>query len=141
MKKFLHNVAARFKSMREGRTETQYEVVWNENDVQVKWLTLENDTGSISFEWDSVLSVDTFKRDHFSVDYICLAFETADRRIEVNEDMKGWNNFLDAVQTNLAGFPPQEMWLNRVMFPAFETNHTKLWEQRTAEHACARDAQ
>lgn len=71
MKKFLHNVAARFKSMREGRTETQYEVVWNENNINVKWLTLENETGSLSFLWESVISVDTcqrsFKSEPFSV--------------------------------------------------------------------------
>jgi hypothetical protein len=110
MKKFLHNFVARFKSMREGRTETQYEVVWNENKVHVQWLTLENEIGSLSFSWDSVLSVDTFKRDHFSADSICLALQTADGWIEVNEDMKGWNNFVEAVQTNLERFPSRDSW-------------------------------
>jgi hypothetical protein len=140
MKKFLHNVAARFKSMRERRSETQYEVEWNENNVNVKWLTLENETGSLSFSWDSVISVDTFKRDHFSVDCICLTFQTDDGWIEVNKDMKGWNNFLDAVQAKLLGFPLREMWYTKVMLPAFNTNHSRLWERRTTEQPAASDA-
>src|SRR5580658_3725667 len=99
MKKFLHNVAERIKRMRQGRTKTQYRVVWDQENVRVEWLTLENDSGSISFSWDKVLTVETFKRDLFSVDCICLAFETPNGWIEVNEDMKGWRDFLSEVET------------------------------------------
>jgi hypothetical protein len=127
MKGFLHNVVERIKSRREGRTATEYRIIWNEENVRVEWLTLENDTGSLSFSWDSVLAVDTFKRDFFSVDCVCLAFETPDGWIEVNEEMQGWGDFLTAVESHLAGFPPQKNWWHDVVLPPFATNHARLW--------------
>ena len=133
MKKFLHNVAERFKSMRQRRAGTEYEVVWDESDVRVQWLTMENETGSVSFPWESVSAVDTFKRDLLTVDCICLAFETPEGWIEVNEEMKGWGGFLEAVESSLRGFPSQEKWWRRVMIPAFETNHSRLWTKREGE--------
>jgi hypothetical protein len=63
---------------------------------------MENSTGSVSFAWDTVAAVDTFKRDLFSVDCICLAFETTEGWIEVNEDMQGWGDFLAMVESSLA---------------------------------------
>jgi hypothetical protein len=127
MKKFLHDVAERIKSMREGRASTEYRISWDEKTVRVEWLTLENDTGSLSFSWDSVLAVDTFKRDFLTADCICLAFETNDGWIEVNEDMKGWSNFIPALESCLPGFPPQKIWLHDVALPAFATKHARLW--------------
>ncbi len=90
---------------------------------------MENETGCIAFLWNSVLAVETFKRDQFTVDCICLAFETKDGWIEVNEDMKGWGDFLSAVESHLAGFPPQANWFLNTMFPAFATNHARLWNK------------
>ena len=127
MEKFLHNVAERIKSRREGRTSTEYRLSWDERNVNVEWLTLENETGSLTFSWDSVLAVDTFKRDFFTVDCICLAFETKDGWIEVNEDMKGWGDFLPAVASRLTGFPEQGKWWREVMLPPFATKHARLW--------------
>ena len=40
MKKFLHAVVVRLKSTYEGRAETQYEIVWNEIDLQVERRTV-----------------------------------------------------------------------------------------------------
>ncbi len=130
MKKFLHNVAERIKSMREGRRDTQYQILCDGSAVRVSWLTMENTQGSVSFSWDTVQAVDTFKRDLFSVDCICLAFETAEGWIEVNEDMKGWRDFLAVVESLLPGFPPLSSWYGKVMLPPFETNHARLWERK-----------
>lgn len=127
MKKYLHNVAERIKSRLHGRTKTQYEIEWHQEDVQIKWLTIENEAGSFSFLWDSVLAVDTFKRDYGTTDCICLAFETPDGWFEVNEEMKGWSEFLDVVESRLVGFPPFKSWWRKVAFPAFEANHERLW--------------
>lgn len=129
MKKFLYDAAERLRSKRDGRTETQYEIVWNESDVRVEWVTMENETGLVSFRWDTVSAVDTFKRDLFNVDCICLAFETPDGWIEVNDDMRGWGEFLIAVEAALHGFPPQAKWWQKVMIPAFATNHQRLWTE------------
>jgi hypothetical protein len=127
MKKFLHNVAERIKSMHQGRTETLYEIAWGEEAVKVKWLTMENVAGCVSFSWQEVLAVDTFKRDYFTVDCTCLAFQIPEGWIEVHEEMKGWADFLAAIESHLSGFPPKENWLRKVMIPAFEMNHARLW--------------
>ena len=107
MKRFLHNVVERIKSLRDGRHDTVYELSWDDSAVGLHWRTMENETGSISFQWSSVSAVDTYKRDYFQVDCICLAFETPTGWIEVNEDMKGWGEFLKAVESSLDGFPSQ----------------------------------
>ena len=63
-----------------------YEIEWDEDPVRVKWTNGRNETGSVSFPWSDVSTVDTFKRDYFTVDCICLAFETPDGWFEVNEE-------------------------------------------------------
>jgi hypothetical protein len=134
MWKFLHNAAERIRSRRQGRTGTGWQIVWNDAAVQVKWLTLENDAGSVSFSWDSVLAVDTFKRDLFAVDCFYLAFQLPGGWMEVNEEMKGWADFLTTVGSRLPGFPPLESWLWKVSDPAFKSNRTRLWTKETGAH-------
>jgi hypothetical protein len=94
---------------------------------------MENDTGEASFRWDVVTTVKTFKRDYFAVDCICLAFETPDGWIEVNEDMKPFGPFLDAVECYLPGFPRQKDWWRQVMLPAFASNERELWKRNKPE--------
>jgi len=127
MRKILHNVVEGIRSRRQGRTTTEYEILWDNDTVLVNWLTLENETGSVSFLWDSILVVETFKRDQFMVDCICLAFEIQEGWIEVHENMKGWANFLEALEQRLSGFPKKENWMRKVAFPPFVTNQTRLW--------------
>ncbi|MBN2473827.1 MAG: hypothetical protein JXB62_04425 [Pirellulales bacterium] len=128
MKRFLHNVAEFFRSLGKD-VEHPHEIVLNQDSVCVKWINGRNETESASFQWRDVLMVDTFKRDYLTVDCICLAFETPDGWIEVNEDMKGWPEFLQAVEPNLPGFPSQEKWWHEVMIPVFEINHSTLWKR------------
>ena len=137
-------------------------IVCDGSEVCVSWLAMENTKGSVFFSWDTVGAVDTFgslsfpwdtvgaddtfKRDLFSGDCICLAFETAEGWIEVNEDMTGWRDFLAMVEFSLPEFPALESWYGKVMLPPFETNHARLWERtpgaqnrkRNAENAGAR---
>ena len=132
MKKFLHNVAEFFKGLKRpsGRP---YDVVWDVESVRVSWIKGGNKIESGSFSWSDVSAVDTYKWDLWGFDCICLAFETPDGCIEVGEDMKGWDKFLDAVETALPSFPDQEKWWKKVAFPAFEENHTRLWTRRCYE--------
>jgi hypothetical protein len=136
MKNFLNIIMARFRRYRQG---PQYEVWWNEREVHVQWQNPENKSKLVSFQWDSVLAVETFKRDLLTVDCICLAFQTNQGWIEINEDMKGWENLLDAVKDKLPGFPSREKWWDKVMLPPFATNHLKLWNQRTAKQVVGTD--
>lgn len=129
MKRFLRKVREWIKSRRQGRTRTGYEIVTDDAGCRVKWLTIENETGGVSFRWDAVISVKTFKRDLFAVDCICLAFETPEGWFEVNEDMQPFGAFLEVVERNLPGFPPQKDWWMQVMLPAFAPNERELWRR------------
>ncbi|MBM3860037.1 MAG: hypothetical protein FJ395_10345 [Verrucomicrobia bacterium] len=129
MNAFLHNIRERIKSRLEGRTRTVYEVSTDDTGVRIKWLTIENTTGEAGFRWDAVTTVRAFKRDYFPVDCICLAFETPNGWFEVNEDMKPFGPFLDAVERYLPGFPPQKDWWRQVMHPAFAPNERELWKR------------
>ena len=129
MKRFWNNVRERIKSRWQGRTGTVYQVATDETGCRVKWLTMENETGEDSFRWEVVISVKTFKRDQFNVDCICLAFETPEGWFEVNEDMKPFGPFLEAVERHLPGFPPQKEWWMQVMKPAFAPNERELWKK------------
>jgi hypothetical protein len=125
MGRFLHNVFQRIKSR--GATRTEYRITWDHKVVRVEWLPLENETGSLPFEWDGVMEVESYKRDLFTIDCICLAFRTQEGWVEVNEDMPGWRGFLGALQDRLPGFPALEEWYGKAMLPAFRTNRATLW--------------
>ncbi len=135
MNRFLHNVQEQVKSRWQGRTATRYEIRTDAVGVHVQWLTLANETGELAFRWDAVQSVRTFKRDCFSVDCICLAFETPEGWIEVTEEMNAFGSFTEAVERNLPGFPPQPDWWPQVMFPAFATNERELWTKAAKTNA------
>ncbi|MBA4388876.1 MAG: hypothetical protein C0404_12910 [Verrucomicrobia bacterium] len=132
MKRFLHDVRERVKSMMQGRHNTVYSLETDDIGVRIKSLTMENEAGEVTFRWDAVTAVKTYKLDLFSVDCICLAFETSDGWIEVNEDMKPFGPFLEALERHLPGFPPQKDWWQQVMLPAFAPNERELWKKRFA---------
>ena len=129
MKKLLHNIIERIKSRLDGRTETEYHIVADDKSVRLDWLTIENERGSLEFLWESVIKVVTFKLDLFCVDCICLAFETPEQCIELNELMHGWDYFLSQLEPNLPGFPSQKGWWWEVMAPAFASNEKELWRK------------
>jgi len=130
MNNLLHNISECCKRCFQ---KTQYKIIWDEHDVQVKSLAWKNRAYVVSFSWDSVLAVDSFKRDLFIVDCICLAFQTDDGWSEINEDMEGWDGFLKSAELKLPGFPPFGNWWVKVMLPPFETSHSRLWTRKAAE--------
>lgn len=79
------------------------------------------------------MTVRAFNRDQFSVDCICLAFETVDGWTEVNEDMKGFGGCLDAVEAALPGFPAKKDWWWEVMLPPFAPNERDLWKRENTD--------
>jgi hypothetical protein len=132
MNKFLHNVVEFFKGLRRP-AERSYEIVWDLESVDVSWTNSRHEAGSVSFSWSDVSAVNTYKWDLWGFDCICLAFETPDGCIEVGEDMKGWDKFLDAVESALPGFPGQEKWWKKVAYPPFEENLARLWTRKCYE--------
>lgn len=127
LKKYLHNVAERNKSMREGRYGTQYEIICDEEQVRLNWLTVENETGTDSFSWGSVVTINACQQDLFAVDQICIELEFKDHYFTLHENMKGWKEFLDAVEAKFPGFPTRDGWITKIMKPAFARNYTRLW--------------
>ena len=115
--------------MREGRTATEFEIVVDHENLTVHWRTIENKEGWDSFQWRSVLMVEAFKRDLWTVDCICLAFQTPEGWHEVNEGMKGWNELLMSIEKMLNGFPKFEEWFISTGFPPFATNRMTLWRR------------
>ena len=79
--------------------------------------------------WSEVAKVSAYKRDLFTVDQICLLFETARGPLEVNDDMMGWTELLEALPDRLPGFPPVSSWFSGVAYPAFVENCRVLYER------------
>ncbi|MGJ3648788.1 hypothetical protein ACLB0R_09980 [Sphingomonas sp. GlSt437] len=87
---------------------------------------LRKGTQSMAIAWRDIVRVVAFKRDMMTVDRMCLAFETADFAIEVDEEMPGYLDFTEAMNRALSISPE---WMLRVMFPAFATNMETIFER------------
>lgn len=81
------------------------------------------------FSWPEVVTIQTYKRDLFTVDELRLVFHTDLGRFDLGEDQKGFSELADAMMrvfpTSAAG------WLQAVVAPAFVTNLQTIY-QRTA---------
>lgn len=131
MKRIIHNVIQRIKSMREGRSETTYQLCFDDSGLQLHWLTMENDVGEDSIRWQDIVAAKVFKRDLFSHDCVCMAFqETNGEWFEINEDAKGWSDLLPELPRFLGGCVPHGEWLNKVTFPAFAPNETEIYRRK-----------
>lgn len=84
---------------------------------------------SVEVNWDDVNEIAAFKRDLFTVDMICLAIGCCDFAIEVNEEMAGWQDFVQKLPDNLPGCKSFPEWFLEVAFPAFETNTTVIFKR------------
>jgi hypothetical protein len=80
-------------------------------------------------QWQNVNGVVACKRDLITSDLICVGFSSPDGGIEVNEEMKGWQAFVEVLPTHLPGVPPYAEWWARVAQPPFATNATKLFSR------------
>ncbi len=94
--------------------------------TQRKWRTEQ----SVVIRWDEIQTVTVFKRDLFTVDCICLfAARNDDSGIELDEEMCGWQEFVDAMPTYLRGCMKWEDWFLALAFPAFATNTTQIYSR------------
>ncbi|MFT3683723.1 MAG: hypothetical protein QM783_02155 [Phycisphaerales bacterium] len=82
-----------------------------------------------SFTWGSVESVRAWKQDCFGVDRIWIGFDVPGREepVCVHEECEGYQELLAEIEKRCPGSTPE--WLRTVMFPAFATNHTLVWER------------
>ena len=80
--------------------------------------------------WDDVAVVRAFKRDEITTDLIYLALTMRDgSEFLAYEDTPGWEDFLEAAEAALPGFPRATEWMPQVARPAFERNEKILFER------------
>ncbi|HTB83348.1 MAG TPA: hypothetical protein VK742_06815 [Candidatus Sulfotelmatobacter sp.] len=80
--------------------------------------------------WNEIVQATAFKRDLFTVDCICLLIKNRDsKELELNEDMKGWPEFIESLEKFLPKSKPFSEWLFQVASPAFEANPTEIFSK------------
>jgi len=78
--------------------------------------------------WSDVCRATAFKRDHWTVDCICLFFARDDGTgVEVDEDMARWKSFAQALPQHLPGCRPWSDWWGAVALPPFATNEIHVF--------------
>jgi len=129
-KQFIELVQQRYKSHRDGRRPTVYEILHDADHLSVSWLTGKNKSGNRSLQWDDVVLLTAFKRDLYVVDRICLEIELKDgESIEVDEEMKSWDSLVQKLPEYLPGCKRFGEWFGVVAFPAFALNETRIFER------------
>jgi hypothetical protein len=92
------------------------------------------DVSPVGMKWTDVQRVIAFKEDWLTVDCICLAFvDRDDHAIQVHEEMKGWQELVEALPESLPGCKPWSEWFTEVSFPAFATNLIQLFDRGKTE--------
>lgn len=77
-------------------------------------------------QWLDIKEVVVFKRDLVTTDLVCLEIITSAGIVyEFNEDVPGFEVWIDEMQRSLPGF--DSSWRERVIKPAFATNRTVVF--------------
>lgn len=84
----------------------------------------------VTVSWDAVTDATAYKRDLWSTDQVCIAFNLLDGTVtEAHEEMKGWLDLCSAMPECLPGAPRWEEWFMNITTPAFEANMTPLFHR------------
>jgi hypothetical protein len=67
-----------------------------------------------------------FKRDLYTFDMVCIAFEMRDTTVEINEEMDGYDSVIATLPKHFSGLEAE--WWAKVVFPPVATNWTTIWE-------------
>lgn len=80
------------------------------------------------YQWTDISVLIGYKKDLYIVDNICLDIFTIDGKgFSINEDTKGWYQFVKHSKEHLAEIP--ENWEIEIAAPAFETKLTLLYDK------------
>jgi hypothetical protein len=94
-----------------------------------------------ALQWTEVSRVSAYKRDLFRVDLICLLFSRSERRgIEVDEEMKGWRDFVEALPKRLPRCKKRAEWLLPIATPAFAINPMEIYSRSPHKPTSGRPA-
>ena len=91
-----------------------------------------DDQPAWTFQWTEVTRIDTYKRDLFAVDMICLDFMVATRQLTFSTDdqMQGFDLLCRQLRHVFPSIAPD--WWLQVAFPAFAIRHSVLYEAPAA---------
>jgi len=90
----------------------------------------------IFMTWTEISRIAAFKRDLFATDCVCMMIlRQDDIGIEVNEEMKGWSEFTQALPTYLPGCKSWSDWFIAITIPAFATNETEIFSRHAEQEA------
>jgi len=113
-----------------GRPEIIYSVCFDDDGVVLKITPCDDVRRIERISWDEVRFIYAYKNDCFAYDQIRL--ELVDARgngVMVTEEMRGWNELVQALPEKLPGCQKFEDWFSVVAFPAFQQNMTLLYER------------
>ena len=122
-------LAKKIEAQKSKPGDYKFEIASDERGFAV--ISLKDKTSpKLSLNWEEIQKITAFKRDLWSVDQICLFIARADETgIELNEEMKGWSGFIQALPQFLPSCKPFENWFQTVAFPAFAANPTELYNR------------
>jgi hypothetical protein len=117
-------------------------ITFDEAEKALRWKKLQEDLGAFTFSaegftyqtadeffivrWVDVTRVISFKRDLFTYDLICLQLSWSGGSLLFHEEIAGWYQFVHHLNADL---PVLEKWEEKVMFPAFATNETVVYQK------------
>src|SRR5689334_22982850 len=107
-----------------GKTKKELRIAITEQD-----MTLFEDGREVwHFQWSDVMRIETYKRDLFSVDMICLDFFVEFRQLAfpTHDEMQGFDVLCDQLRRYFPSI--EEEWWSQVAFPAFAGNNRVLYE-------------
>ncbi|HEV7735532.1 MAG TPA: hypothetical protein VGR62_25380 [Candidatus Binatia bacterium] len=84
--------------------------------------------------WEDVRRIVAYKIDVFTMDRICLRFDTHEFSYTVDENMEGWTEFLHRLDEVFAPLS-HDQWLRKVMVPPFATSEHVLFDRSAREQA------
>jgi hypothetical protein len=130
----LQRAFERFKSVLKGRKGTEISLTHNSVGIDIKWLTLENESGEESISWQDIEIVTAFKRDLLTYDILCIQLVTkAGLNFECNEEDPYWGSLVEKLPEYLPGCPLFADWWHPVAIPAFATNETVLFKRESCK--------
>lgn len=81
---------------------------------------------TLTIRWADITRILSYKRDLGTVDLVCLQLSWPGGDLLFDEEMPGWYQFVDHLN---AALPVLEKWEEKVMFPAFATNETVVYQK------------
>jgi hypothetical protein len=92
------------------------------------------DAVPVKIEWTDVAKIEVFKRDVFAFDLICLFLSCTNSTVlELDENLKGWDEFIAILPKSLPGCQALNQWWKVVAYPAFATNMTTIFSQASTK--------